>query len=330
MKLLLVGDPHMTPDALEEGNRLMEFVLKTAQDYNADRIAILGDLHHCHALVRVEVTHFWKQWMERLGDSPCDVVLLCGNHDLPGNASGDLSINALVSYRGCKHVAVVDFPLNLNGVLYLPYYFDPQQFVAAANSDPTNVIICHQTFCGAKYENNFPAADGVDPDLIKAPLIISGHIHMQQKLGNKVVYVGSPRWLTVSDANQERGINIFDTETKEFTFLSTKPYCRSINSYVVTPENENEFITVEDSSRARTIITLKGPKQWVSSKVDTLGTMAEKIELRSVYLEDKAPEIRESEGLASSLEKYVQSREWPVPRDELWSAVQQRVSWFRK
>ena len=178
MRLLLVGDPHATPDSLEECGKLMEFVLETVKSKAVDRIVILGDLHHCHALVRVEVTHFWKQWMEKLSVGGCsDVVLLVGNHDMPGNASGDPLIHALVSYKGTEDgVWVVEEPVVFSEpVLYMPYYFDPEKFVSDANANPVAIILCHQTFCGAKYENNFPAVDGVDPDKINAPLIISGH-----------------------------------------------------------------------------------------------------------------------------------------------------------
>jgi len=330
MKLLLVGDPHVTLDSLEECGKLMEFVYQTAASQKINEIVILGDLHHNHALTRVEVSCFWHRQLELAGDNGLMVRMLVGNHDLPGNAGGDPTAHALVGLEDISIGSqVYDKPFFMKDyedkttLGFLPYYFDPQKFVVDANALNADILFCHQTFLGARYSKDFPAPDGVDPADLKCPLIISGHIHMQQILG-KVVYVGSPRWLTASDANQTRGIHIFDTETKQFEFISTDKVCRRILAFTVTPENEDEQILADGLTH--TIVTLRGPKQWVTKKIEGLHPdLVEHIELRSVYVDDREPAVKESEGIATSLQKYVMSRDWPVSKEQLWHQIVHRV-----
>jgi hypothetical protein len=279
-------------------------------------------------MVRIEVTHFWR---ETLLKAPCPVIALVGNHDLGGNATGDPTVHALEAYKDIPNVTIVDEPVQIEGVGYLPYMADPEAFVKAANSLPVANILCHATFVGAKYGNDFPAPDGVDPDRLTCLGVISGHIHMIQQIG-KVQYIGSPRWLTASDANQDRGIWLFDDIKMLESSLdsarspfSTEEVCRKIISATITPDQD---IVMDWPKNARVIVTLKGPKQWVTEKLELMPDLKEDgIETRSVYVEDKEPEVRESEGLAVSLQKYVLAKEWPAPKDEVWAEIQRRVQW---
>jgi len=50
--------------------------------------------------------------------------------------------------------------------------------------------LCHQTFDGAKFSEGFYTTDGIDSSLIKTDLIISGHIHIEQRWAN-VYYPGT-------------------------------------------------------------------------------------------------------------------------------------------
>ena len=338
MKLLIIGDPHITPDSLEEGNRLMEFAFEQARQRDIKTVVIMGDLFHTHAMVRVEVAHFWTLWIYKAAGLGLELVMLVGNHDMPGNASGDPFVHALAVYKGFGNVKVIDKPTALYpagvrvppALVFMPYYADPEKFVADANDNPADFLFCHQTFVGARYESNFPAPDGVDPDSISHPIIISGHIHMQQVLGEgRVVYVGSPRWLTASDANQARGIHALDTETKDLDFISTAGVCRQIVSATVTPDDPDPVFQAEGN--VRIILTLKGPKLWIQEKMEsTPGLKLLGIEIRSVYVEEKEPEVRESEGLAVSLQKYVLAKDWPVSKELLWDQIQRRVPWLSK
>lgn len=330
MKYLFVGDPHITPDSVEEGERLMDFVEGIAKENAVDKVVIMGDLHHTHAAVRVEVMEFWCRRLKRLSmkfnNTPKDrnVILLVGNHDMPGNAFAPKDMHALLPYKEfCK---VVQEASSFDDMSYMAYYHNPDEFLKDAESlaEDSDILVCHQTFVGARFENSFPAPDGADIDKIKQSLVVSGHIHMPQILGNgKVVYVGCPRWLTLSDANQDRGINILDTESKTFHFFSTKDVCSPIIHEEVTPLNHEEFLKKSFPENARLHATFKGSRNWAKSlELDI------KFKTRFVYIDEKEIVVKESEGLSTSLKKYIESKDWDVPKEMLWKTIANRVAWL--
>src|SRR6185369_11497831 len=135
----------------------------------------------------------WSKWLETKGKQK--IWFLVGNHD----RSHDTNITGNTLRYASPTVTVVDEPMTLgNGLVFMPWYAKPQDFIKAAGNYTT--LICHQTLQGAKYENGFPAADGVPAEMVPAKTIISGHIHTPQMFG-KVWYPGAPRWRIATDAN---------------------------------------------------------------------------------------------------------------------------------
>jgi DNA repair exonuclease SbcCD nuclease subunit len=240
IRLLLVGDVHATPEELGDCRRLIDFVAKTAQENGVDYIVFMGDIYNTHNVMRVEVLAFWKDAFEKLYKICRDVIVLVGNHDYAGEG---LPIHALLAHD--TQVLVVDKPCNFDlGILFLPYMSSREAFVeaceyekAAQSTGPT--VLCHQTFEGSTYENGMYAPDGVDPNLIPQTTVISGHIHTPQSFG-KVMYIGAPRWRTLSDANVERAIWIYDFDS-EGKVIKTKSFdtgtaCKRIKQADHTPE----------------------------------------------------------------------------------------------
>src|SRR4051812_35415302 len=84
MKIIRVGDPHVKINNLEDSRKLMDFVLQKANELQPDRIELLGDLFHNHAVVRIEVLNFWDNVLTQLSNS-FQTVVLVGNHDQTGD-----------------------------------------------------------------------------------------------------------------------------------------------------------------------------------------------------------------------------------------------------
>src|SRR5271154_1096110 len=90
LKILRIGDPHAKINNLDEMGRLMDFVLQTAMTHQPERIELLGDLFHTHAVLRLEVQQFWAKYLALLSKHFYTVVLV-GNHDLSGNYNSTFS-----------------------------------------------------------------------------------------------------------------------------------------------------------------------------------------------------------------------------------------------
>lgn len=302
MKTLLVGDPHVTVDELEDCNSLLILVVKTAKEQFCDRIVFLGDLHNNFAVTNVRVTAFWRQWFKKLA-TDFEVFALVGNHDMLGN--GQRSPHALVPYEDI--VTVISEPVYyLNDkTLYLPYIADPNLFLTYVGDHPdAERIICHQEFNGAAYDNGFFSPHGVDPNLMQVP-VISGHIHTPQSLGN-VWYPGAPRWRTLSDAaTKERYLHTI-SDTGATSAHPTSPHVKRIWEITITPETAHIHPTflLKDEYR----IHVEGPADFVKERLAKLAEYQEPNKrVSSTITDSRVIHVKESDGIETAFQKYLET-----------------------
>ena len=287
-KVLRVGDPHAKVGNLNEISHLMDFVLKVAKSNQIDRIEILGDLTHTHAVLRLEVLEFWTKWLKILSNSFYTIVLV-GNHDLSGNYHSKFSSLSTFALLEIPSLKIVEGP-KLDGIFgYLPYIHDHKTFIDSANSladQGAKVLVCHQTIQGSRYESGFYASDGVPTGnwSIRFTHIISGHIHTEQAFEN-VIYPGTASWQTAVDANIRKGIWIYEHDDKtgqilSSEFISTDQVCSPLRSVTwregeaaPTPWADNDRVTLELIGSSDWVnkqkISLKGKASFKTKITDT-------------------------------------------------------------
>jgi DNA repair exonuclease SbcCD nuclease subunit len=275
LKILRVGDPHAKVGCLEEMKQLILFIVEQAKLHSVDRIEVLGDLFHTHNVIRLEVIEFWV-WALDLLSNTCETVVLVGNHDQSGDYNSDFSALTVFSLMQKPNLKIIEKPTQLGVFGYVPYTHDSASFINAARTLQSNgctVLICHQTIEGSQYESGIYAPDGI-PSAEWADSflhVISGHIHSEQAFGN-IIYPGTARWDSVTDANRRKGIwrYIHDPVTgaiQSADFISTEKVCspiRSIEWREGNPEPDkwepNERVTVE----------LIGSSVWIAGVKDSL------------------------------------------------------------
>jgi DNA repair exonuclease SbcCD nuclease subunit len=300
MKWLFVGDVHATVQELGDCEKLIDLILeKTDLD---TEVVFLGDQYHTHATLRIEVVDFWNRALKRVKEKSQGVVLVVGNHDMPNDSSQ--KVHSLLA-NNTDGMFVVDGPFKRFGIGFLPYYHDRDQFVEEANNLGTATIVCHQTFDGAKYENGFFAKDGVDPNLLKAKHIISGHIHTPAQF-DKVTYVGAPRWRTASDANIDRHLHLYKSSPNGTLELIEKiptgTHCRKILHATVYEDGTYEGRT--DSLEGDILqIDIVGSKEFCDTKKAELAASNHRI--RTFPKSEKTIKVRESDGIDVAFVKYV-------------------------
>lgn len=113
-----------------------------------------------------------------------------------------------VEFDGCK-------------ILFLPWICseNAEETMQLITATDATVAFGHLEISGfAMYRGNV-AHDGEDPKLFsKFDLVCSGHYHTRSSAGN-IHYLGAPCEYTWSDFNDPRGFHVFDTETRELTFV---------------------------------------------------------------------------------------------------------------
>jgi hypothetical protein len=330
---LLVGDPHVTVEDLEDCEGLVDCILVALKvEKSVSAVVLMGDLHHNHAIVHVDVIAFWRRAILRILEQVPRVIILRGNHDAPTSGS---EAHALMAYTDMRGVTVVDEPMVIDNIAFMPYMAERDRFVVTARTvslrdiDPfkTPTLICHQTFDGSRYENGFFAGDGIDPSLIPMAHVISGHIHAPQSFG-KVWYPGAPRWRTVSDANTERAVYAQDFSDDGVPIVarrhSTHLHCRAIWKTTVKNGQVVEGPGLDDPR-------VVAGDQWhvdIYGAADANRTLAATITRPSTHVrcfdtDIQAPKVRESEGIDVSFRSFIGSYR---PRHETPVAVLEKMA----
>jgi DNA repair exonuclease SbcCD nuclease subunit len=303
VRIIVVGDPHCKVSNLSESQKLIDFVLKTANEKKAQRVVFLGDLFNDHAVIRVEVLDFWKNAFNMLGH--LEIFALVGNHDQVGSDEKSHYLHSLTTLN----VNVIDKAVfdKDSQIGYAPYYKKNQDLIQASNElykqGATKLLMAHQTFTGAQYENGFYDPTGLDPELISQESIISGHIHCSQQIG-KCFYPGTPRWESVSDANEDKGIWLFEHNTdgsvlsKEF--ISTKAVVTPITKHIIYEGGE----TPELNPNHRNYLEFHGKAAWISQMKKQYKGLAQ-IKAKQTDRKMVIPDKSKIQNLTGFLESFV-------------------------
>lgn len=302
MRVLRLGDPHVKPSNLEESERLMQFVFDYAMANNIDTIEILGDLFHTHLIIRLEVLEFWKKWLWKFSESFVTIVLV-GNHDQSGNHNSKMHALSVFTALNPDKLWIIDLPAVIKGIGYLPYIHNNEEFVKEANflaELGATFLVSHTTYDGSTYDNGMYAPDGCNSALIDQRLatLLSGHVHTEQTFG-RVVYPGTARWDTASDANKRKGIWLYVHHDNGLEisreFITTEGVCTPIIS--IEWKEGQEAPQIKEGSK--TTIELIGSAAWIGQQKDVLKN---KCAIRTTFTDSKKIEGRKS---GRSLQEYL-------------------------
>lgn len=278
MKFLRCGDLHVKPSNLEESERLLQFIVDKAIEYNVDVLELEGDIADTHDVVRLGVIEFWDKWFRILSEQKFKTVVLAGNHDMRGDYGSDYSFLHPFKKHENDKLHLVTSGWKVENYAYLPYIHNDAQFISNANlmaKQGATVLISHPNFIGATYDNGTPINNGVDQDLLDPRFLhlIGGHIHTENSYG-RVWYIGTPRWFTASCANKQKGIWVCThDDTGLMTnreFVSTESICTPILSLTWNQGEDKPQIR----PNTKTSLELVGSSEWVLEQKKELKGLA--------------------------------------------------------
>lgn len=298
-KWLLVGDMHAVLDELKACLAIIDACISICRERKLDTVVFLGDQHDSHAILNLEVINFWYESFQKLKKAGLRVIVIPGNHDYPGDIKSTFSSMSIY-----KHDCVVVEKLSeIDGVTFVPYYFDHEKFVEDLK-DVENTIICHQTFDGSRYDNGFYAKGGIDQKRLRSKTIISGHIHTPSIIGN-VEYIGAPRWRNANDCDSIRHLCIFDTKTLEREYIPTDKYVAPIKRIHVDESNfEEAQKQILSSSYVNYVATVTGDSVFCQQASKALSG---KCKIKTVVKKERQTTLKESEGMSVSVKKHLES-----------------------
>ena len=197
---LAVGDPHFQVNNVPDAEDLIKKVNALVEQLQPTFVVILGDLLHTHERIHVTPFNLATRFVTSLARK-VQVYLIIGNHDLQNNQQFLTSNHAFNSLKKIENVTVCDRVVlrKMNGMkfVFCPYV-PPERFEEALATleekgrrwDDASCIFAHQEFFGCRFNPVMTSTDGdIWPE--DYPLVVSGHIHNEQRLQSNIYYTGS-------------------------------------------------------------------------------------------------------------------------------------------
>lgn len=186
-----ISDVHICLKHLEVSLQVLRTSLEHARSKDVP-LVIAGDLNDTKAVMRSE----WVKALIQLFKEFADVRIhvLVGNHDLNNKNSSSHSLEFL---QLLENVKLHDQPTSVSfmGVEFdlIPYMVHKEDFLEAINGSSVSKVICHQGFMGAFMGDYVVDESSVDPKELKdKEIVLSGHYHKHQWVGDNIMYFGSP------------------------------------------------------------------------------------------------------------------------------------------
>lgn len=240
-KILLFSDLHVHPfklyatldsnginSRLNDAFKCLDMIIDYAREHEVDLVLFGGDMFHVRKQLSVTAFNGVYECLRKLSEIT-NVVLLHGNHDQADRAGEQYSVYAFSSF-----IKVIDRPgwnkiHGVSGKWYNIFALPYQDELSVATlssviqqvprSPHPRIFLGHLGINGALAGADFVYNSVYDanitdlhPELFDAGFL--GHFHMYQDLGHNFFYIGAPIQHNWGDKNQERGIVVYDTDTK--------------------------------------------------------------------------------------------------------------------
>jgi len=156
-----------------------------------------------------------------------NVTMLVGNHDVHFKSTNDVNTPELVLGE-YQNINVVRDPGTLNvhiPICLIPWMNSENYSDCMIEMQRTNAKICvgHFEIAGFKMYRDSESHEGLSRDIFKKfDKVFSGHFHHKSDDG-QIHYLGNPYELTWQDHRDPRGFHLFDTLTRQLTFVRN-PY----------------------------------------------------------------------------------------------------------
>lgn len=267
-RLLIYSDAHVYAhkknlERLDDCLQTLDWVFRTACQRDIKNVLFVGDLFQNRQKIDIYTYQHTFEIFQKYQDV-LNHWLLLGNHDMWHNESWEIS--SLIPLGAIKNILVINRPctLEVDGfpISFLPYTKDPiESLQSIENNYNKRVLFAHIAIDGAilnvhanTYSEEVVEHDG---DMIKVDAnilnnwdqVFLGHYHAEQKLTDKIEYVGSPLQLSYGEAFQKKHIIIYDPETNEKEYIENT---FSPQHYICSPDeaeqadfNERAFVKIQ-------------------------------------------------------------------------------------
>jgi DNA repair exonuclease SbcCD nuclease subunit len=347
MLISIVGDTHfgLRNDSAVFNDLARKFYSEVFFPYLEHRgigtVIQLGDLFDRRKYVNFNTLATAKEYFfNELDKRGITLYALLGNHDIFYRNTLKVNSPSLVLSE-YSNVHLIDKPstIVIGGMRGMPIDLIPwiceenekeiAEFIKNTKSD----FCCgHFELAGFEMDRGNICHEGMDmTTLSKYEKVISGHFHHRSEKGN-ILYTGVPFQMTWADWNDPKGFHVFDTETRELTFI-TNPH----EIYVKFDYNDDDLyfddIQNADYSKftgkyVKVVVTKKNNSFLFETLIENLTkanphdvTIVE--DFSDVSLIESNEEVNQADDTLSIIDKVVEGLEIDLQKPRLKSIMRE-------
>lgn len=334
MKIAILGDTHhgMRGDSIAFHNHYRQFYLNTFFPYlvenGIDTVFQLGDLFDRRKYISFQSLALCRRYFfDQFVKHDIQLHTLIGNHDITFKNTLEINSPDLLLREYASHVTIYDSPSSWNGVDIIPWICrdNEQEILDFIKNSSNEVCFGHFELKGFEMDRGNICQDGMDSSMLsKYDTVLSGHFHHKSNNGS-IIYVGTPGEMTWADYNDERGFHIFDTETRELTFIKNPDRMFYKINYDEDNLFYNDIVNTDYSYLTGKYLKIVVEKRNNAFLFDTLIDTVSKfspleiavVEDFSEITENGEVDIDQAEDTMTILNKYVDGLTLPVESDKI-------------
>tara|TARA_R110000772_G_scaffold2311_11_gene8023 strand:- start:4865 stop:5926 length:1062 start_codon:yes stop_codon:yes gene_type:complete len=342
-KIALVTDLHW--GARNDNPKIIEFQSKFFREvffpyideHKITDIVDLGDTFDRRKYINfVTLAHCQEEFFNPIQEREINLHALVGNHD--SFYRNTLNINSMhLLARHYPNMKIYSEPTEVafgnTSVVMLPWICkeNETETYRLCRETKAQVVFSHLELAGYQMHQGHAIDHGMDDNWLQHfDLVCTGHYHTRSR-HNNINYLGCPYEMTWADFDDQKGFHVFDTETRELTFI---PNPNSIFHKVWYDDESNDY-TVGDLDFSmykdcyiKVIVKCKSNPflfdMWIEAleKVGVIHVQVVEDHL-NLDMEDDDAIVEEAEDTITILNKYVEHVSTDTDRAELSSLMRE-------
>lgn len=338
MKVALITDTHYGArgDSVAFSNFFARFYQEVFFPYidkhKIDTVIHLGDVFDRRKYINFASLQTCKDYFfEPLAIRNIDTHIIAGNHDTFYKNTNEINSPDLLLGE-YKNIHAYSEPIEVTfdgtSILLMPWICSGnyKEAMYAMEQTKSQLLFGHFEISGFEMYKGSVNDGGFETGLFsKFDMVLSGHFHHKSSRQN-IHYLGTPYEITWSDYDDQKGFHVFDTDTRELTFVPNPLRIFHKIFYNDIDKTLDEVVNQDFSEYRDSIV-----KVVVKNKTNPLwfDFFIEKLEQNGIHdmqvvedhlnlnLDDDNDIINEAEDTITILNKYVAQLDLDVDRNKI-------------
>lgn len=267
MKIALLGDTHV--GARNDSPAFHKFFAKFydevffpyLENHSIRHVVQLGDVFDRRKYINFNSLHQSRKYLFDRLNNEYTSWLLVGNHDTYFKNTNDVNSLELL-LDGYHNITPINYPTDIvfEGVefLLMPWICadNERHCMEALSETNADVIVGHFEIDGFEMYKGAVHEGGMTYKTFQnTEMVLSGHFHHRSKSHN-IQYLGTPYEMTWSDYGDQKGFHIYDTDTRELTFVPNPFSIFHKLHYDDTDKQISEVVNIDFSVYSDTFVKL--------------------------------------------------------------------------